>query len=327
MKRPEGFDGRPTAETQKVPRAAKAAKAANPRSTKSVDSVPQKPLPVKPAAPKGAAPAKPAKPAAPKLAAERHSARAVRRAERERRRFEKGEVKRFTKRARTRRRVWLSVAAIGVVMVAVLLVAVYSPLLALRTIRFEGNSRIPTAELQAAVDGQLGTPLALVDFSQITTELSDFSLIRSYVTETVPPDTLVVHIVERQPIGAISVGGAYSLVDPAGVEIERSPEPVAGIPIINVGSEGSNSAAFASVVEVMLALPPALASQVETITARTKDDVTLTLIGANQQVVWGSAERSDYKARVLAALLPIYSGSGAGQYIVSAPDSGVFRRG
>jgi cell division protein FtsQ len=260
-------------------------------------------------------------------AAERQSSRAVRRAERERRRFEKGEVKRFTKRARTRRRVWLAVGAIGVVMVAVLLVAVYSPILALRTIRFDGNSRIATADLQSAVDGQLGTPLALVDFSTITTELSEFSLIRSYVTETVPPDTLVVHIVERQPIGAIRVGGVYTLVDPAGVEIEKSPEAIAGIPIIDVGSKGTDSAAFASVVEVMLALPPALAAQVETIAARTKDDVTLTLVGANQQVVWGSAERSDFKARVLAALLPLYSGSGAGQYIVSAPDSGVFRRG
>ena len=58
-----------------------------------------------------------------------------------------------------------------------------------------------------AVDGQLGVPLALLDEDRIRTELGEFSLIRSYVTELVPPDTLLIHIVERAPIGVIATRG------------------------------------------------------------------------------------------------------------------------
>ena len=61
------------------------------------------------------------------------------------------------------------------------------------------------------------------------------------------------------------------------------------------------------------------------ITARTRDDVTLTLAGNGQRVVWGSAEDSDRKAAILAALLARFASSGAGEYDVSAPGSAVFR--
>ncbi len=235
-------------------------------------------------------------------------------------------MRRFTRRTRHRRTLWLTAAALAATLALILGIAVFSPILALRTITIQGNARVSTEQLTAALDGQLGTPLALVDFDRITRELAEFSLIRSYVTETVPPDTLIIHIIERQPVGAIKSGSVYRVVDPAGVEISRSPDRAPGVPVIDIAGASIDSAAFSSVVEVMLALPPDLAAQVETISARTKDDVTVSLAGANQTVVWGSADRSDYKARVLAAMLPLYAGSGPGQYVVSSPDTAVFRR-
>ena len=44
--------------------------------------------------------------------------------------------------------------------------------------------------------------------------------------------------------------------------------------------------------EVLLALPPDVLARVDAIAATTKDDVTLTLVGSQQRVVWGSAERA-----------------------------------
>ena len=76
--------------------------------------------------------------------------------------------------------------------------------------------------------------------------------------------------------------------------------------------------------EVLLALPPSVSGQVLSIAARTRDDVTLTLAGSSQRVVWGSAEGSAEKAAVLAALLPLHQGDGPGEYDVSAPGIGVF---
>ena len=116
-----------------------------------------------------------------------------------------------------------ALAGLVAVLVALVLVAVYSPILALRTITVEGTSRIDATQVQAAVAGQLGTPLALVDFTRLTEELGAFPLIRSYVTETVPPDTLIIRIVERQPVGRRAAQWLLDLVDPAGVTIASSP--------------------------------------------------------------------------------------------------------
>jgi cell division protein FtsQ len=251
--------------------------------------------------------------------AERRARRELRRAARGRKRFEKGEIRRFTRRTRTRR-VLIGVAiSTVVVLVAILLVAVYSPILALRTITVAGNTRVTSDELHAVLDDQLGTPLALIDTGAITRELATFPAIRSYTTQTVPPDTLIVTIVERQPIGSIAAADGFRLVDPAGVVLQTTETRQPGVPLITVDPAATDSTAFDSIVEVLLALPATLLSQVDSISAQTKDDVTFVLAGGVQSVVWGSAEESDYKARVLALAVSKQDPADALEYDVSAP--------
>ncbi|WP_229732987.1 FtsQ-type POTRA domain-containing protein [Conyzicola nivalis] len=252
---------------------------------------------------------------------EREARRELARAARARRRFERGEVKRFTRRSRSRRRVWISLAGVAAVLIGVLAVAVYSPLLALRTVSVDGTARVNAQEVVDAVDSQLGTPLALIDYGDITEKLADFPLIRSYVTEMVPPDTLVIHIVERAPVAAVVNGPEFDLLDPAGVVVQSSTTRPDGVPIISIGDQGVESAAFASVIEVLLALPPELLPQVDTISATTKDNVTFSLRGVGQTVVWGSSENSAYKAKVLAAMVANEDAAAKVEYDVSAPGS------
>ena len=90
------------------------------------------------------------------------------------------------------------------------------------------------------------------------------------------------------------------MVDPAGVVIQSASERPAGIPLIDIGGASADSPAFKAVVEVLLALPDSMLATVESATAQTKDDVTFVLAGVGQRVVWGSADRSALKARVLA---------------------------
>jgi hypothetical protein len=87
-----------------------------------------------------------------------------------------------------------------------------------------------------------------------------------------------------------------------------------------------SGAGFRSMAEVLLALPPAVLAQVATITAQTKDDVTLTLTGSSQRVAWGSADDSVEKAAVLTSLIALHKGDGPGEYDVSAPGIGVFHK-
>lgn len=250
----------------------------------------------------------------------------VKTASRERRRYERLEVKRFTRRARRRRTGWFVAILLILAVGGLVVVAVFSPLLALRTITVDGTSRLNAATLERAVDGQRGTPLALLNYGKITQDLAPFTLIRSYATEIVPPDTLIIHVVERTPIGAIQGASSFDLVDPAGVTVESSKTRPAGYPLIQLGTAKVDGPGFASMAQVLLALPPAVLTKVDTITAQTHDDVTLTLSGSNQRVVWGSSDDSDAKARVLADLIGLHAGSGAGEYDVSAPGTAVFHR-
>ncbi len=249
----------------------------------------------------------------------------LRRAARARRRFERAEIRRFTRRARNRRVAFAAVGGLLATLVALVVVAVYSPILALRTITVDGTSRIDSAEVHAAVDGQLGTPLALLDFGTVTRDLAVFPLIRSYVTEIVPPGTLLIHITERAPVGSVKVGAMFNLVDPAGIVLQQSAERIPGVPVLNLPGGDTTGPAFTSMVAVLVALPPELLAQVDSISASTRDDVSLVLSGVGQGVTWGSADDSARKATLLAALIRLTDPAQPGVFDVSAPGNGVFR--
>lgn len=247
----------------------------------------------------------------------------LRAAKRARRRYEREEVRRFTWRSRRRRTLWLVTLGAALALVLFVIVGVYSPLMALRTIEVVGTERVPLEQVEAALGDQLGTPLPLLDLAEVKRELAQFTLIRSYVTESRPPGTLVVRIVEREPIGVIPSGDGFDLVDAAGVVIQSADEPPEGYPEIEV-KNGVDSAGFAAAAAVVGALPDGIRSQLETVTALTTDDVTLTL-AEGARVVWGSAEKSEYKAVVLAALMVSNPAGSVDEYDVSSPDSAVVR--
>lgn len=261
----------------------------------------------------------------PTTAGPARAERTARRAERIQQRYERAEVRRFTRHARRRRIGALTVLAIIAVTAGLIAAAVFSPILALREIRVDGTTRLDPAVLADAVSGQIGTPLALLDEDRIRRELGEFTSIRSYVTELVPPGTLVIHVVERTPLGIVATAAGFDVVDAAGVVLETSAARPTGLPLLQIDEDGPEGTGFAAMAEVLIALPPGVLAQVDTISARTRDDVTLRLAGSDQRVVWGSADDSDRKADVLAALLARFSTAGPGEYDVSAPGSAVFR--
>ena len=329
MKRPEGVSAPTTrgaaAPPPKLAPTRAAAPSAQPRTKAEPTRVSQPGLPREPKPPRAAKPTR-ATPRrnGPGPSRDRTARADFKAAERARRKYERQEVKRFTRQSRRRRLTWTVAAGLLLTILALVVAAVFSPLLALRTITIDGTSRLDKTKLQTAIDGQLGTPLALLDYGRITKELAPFSLIRSYVTEVVPPDGLVIHVVERAPVGAIQTASGFELVDPAGVVVDTTATRPDGYPLVQLGTGKITGPGFTSMTQVLLALPAAVLSKVDTITALTHDDVTLTLTGSSQRVVWGSSDQSDAKARVLADLIALHGGGGAGEYDVSAPGTAVF---
>ena len=241
-------------------------------------------------------------------------------AARARRKALRAEVRRFTGRQRRRRLLWLGGAASVVLLVLSTLGAAYSPLFAVEQIRIVGAQTLDPLDVGAALQGQIGTPLPLVDESAVKAALVTFPIVESYSLEARPPHELVVRIVERTPIGLIQTRAGYTLVDAAGVALSTSEIPAPGRPLVTVEG-GTGSTAFAAIGQVMRSLPDSIMAQVTAVSATTPDDVTLTLGGANAQVVWGSAENSAMKALVLEKAMIARPPASVSVYDVSSPSA------
>lgn len=241
-------------------------------------------------------------------------------AERRRRKYERAEARRFTQATRSRRRKYLVGFAATVALVLVVVLTAYSPLLAVRTITVEGASRVDAGAVSTALGDQLGRPLTLVDFGEVKKTLETFPLIQSYVTEARPPDTLVIRIVERRPVVTVAADGAFNLVDAAGVVVETTPARAPGYPTIDVAANPVDSPGFAAASQVLLALSPEFLAQVDSVSAATPDSVTLALTNG-QRVVWGSAEDSALKARIVASMISNPGIPDVTEYDVSSPEA------
>ncbi|MBG0719222.1 FtsQ-type POTRA domain-containing protein, partial [Microbacterium sp. 2C] len=240
------------------------------------------------------------------------------------RRALRAEVRRFTVRQRRRRMLWGGTLAALLLLVLGTLGAAYSPLFAVEQVSVVGTSTLDAGAVEAALAGQIGTPLPLVDSSSVKAVLVTFPLVESYTLEARPPHELVVRIVERTPIGSIQSAAGYTLVDAAGVALSTTPEPAAGHPVI-VATGGVGSDAFDAIGTVFRSLPDDIRGQVTQMTATTANDVTLTLGGTGTEVVWGNADDSAYKAVVLAKAMTARPPDGVSSYDVSSPNAVVMR--
>lgn len=241
------------------------------------------------------------------------------RAARARRRALRAEIRRFTQQSRRRRIVWLSALGAVALLIGGSVAAAYSPLFAVQRITVTGTTTIDPAVIEGALADQLGTPLALVDTSEVKAALLTFPLIETYALEARPPHDLTVRIVERTPIGVVESGAGFTLVDAAGVALSTTAQRPAGQPLVEVEG-GVDSAAFRSAGLVVRALPADIRKTLTGVRASTADDVTLTL-DSGLTVVWGSQEDSGLKALALSAAL--VKNPDASSIDVTSPDVAV----
>lgn len=238
--------------------------------------------------------------------------------------FERDEVRRFTAHLRRRKIIWGSIAGSLAAILIFVSVGVFTPVLALQTIAVEGATRVPAEQIMAALQPQINKPLPLVDMGAVRKAVEAQPLVKSYSTVALPPHTLLIKIVERSPIGYLSVDGNLIMVDPAGVVLEQSTEKTPGIPIITVEGGSAQSKGFVAAVDVINSLPSALAGQLEEVIANTTDDVTLVLTGG-ARVFWGGPENAAMKNRVLSQLLAVNPVGSVSEYDVSSPKTAVVR--
>ncbi|MBG0741421.1 FtsQ-type POTRA domain-containing protein [Paeniglutamicibacter antarcticus] len=222
---------------------------------------------------------------------------------------------------RRRRRVnlWIAVVVVAALIAVVMAAVMFSPLLALKTITVEGNKLATTQAIQSALAPLIDKPLPQIDQRQVQKLLVPLQQVRSVSVQARPPSSLLVHIVEREPVALLKTDQQYIMVDPDGVQLGTTPDPAAvALPLIDGGTDVIGKETFKAMTAVLAALPQSVLSKLEHASAASPDAVELTL-NDGKTIIWGNASEKELKAKVLEALLTAPAPSAAAGRPAPAP--------
>lgn len=228
------------------------------------------------------------------------------------------------RRERSRRKVVRRLKFVGVVASGVLAIAVIvwvfwsSALFAVQEVHVEGTSVVNPGSVLDAAGIVPGTPLARVDTAAAAQRVVRLREVAAADVILGWPHTVTIVVQERQARLAIPLGSDFALVDATGTIFATVPKRPKGVPVAEVAS--ADPEMLAAVAKVADLLPDEVRSKTSRLEADSKDAITLELSG-NRRVIWGSAEDSELKAKVLVPLLT----TSARIYDVSAPTNPITR--
>lgn len=217
------------------------------------------------------------------------------------------------------RRVVVSVVASIVTLVILVVVAVLSPLLAVREIEVVGANRVSAAAILKDLNSLKGKPLPQITSEELAGKLSKYQLIDSVSAVALPPSKLRVVVVERTAIAIVNINGNDYLYDAAGVQLGRAANSD-HLPTIEQAGNPGSSKTFNQAIAVILSIPVDLLPRVQSVSARSKDNVVLHLRTYGQKILWGDPSDPALKAKVLSALMNHYAKHYGRTFDVSAPN-------
>ncbi|NUP73494.1 MAG: FtsQ-type POTRA domain-containing protein [Sinomonas sp.] len=226
---------------------------------------------------------------------------------------------------RIRRRAIIIGASTVAIVAALMAVLIFTPLLAVRTISVEGTKMVAPAQIQSVLAPLGGRPLPLVAPDEVSRLVAPIVQIKSVRTRAVPPNTLLVTVVERVPVALVKQADGFSVVVGDGVEIARTKDQAAyAVPVVDATGGPIAHPTFLAITSVLAALPTDILAQLATAKADSVDSVQLKLANG-KTVIWGNAQDRDLKAKVLAALMKGTETPAKGQAPVSVYDVSVPR--
>jgi cell division protein FtsQ len=213
----------------------------------------------------------------------------------------------------------LTATVSSVALLAILVtIAVVSPLLAVREIEVVGTNRVSKESILKDLKSLQGKPLPQITSEELAARLSKYQLLDSVAAVALPPSKLRVVVVERSAISIVNINAIAYLYDAAGVQLGRA-KSSDKLPVIENAGNPSSSAVFKAAIKVVLNLPLELLPKVQSISATSKDDVSLKLRSLNQRILWGDDSDPALKAKVLSALMNHYKNRYGQTFDVSSP--------
>lgn len=188
-------------------------------------------------------------------------------------------------------------------------------LLGVREVAVTGTGILSAEEVREAAAVPEQTPLLRVRPAEVAARVADLPPVAEVEVRRAWPDTVVVEVVEREPVAAVPAGGEFHLIDAEGVVFQTVRHSPAGLPVVELAAPGPADPDTRAALTVLAALTPQLRDQLESLTVAGPANLRLEL-ASGWTVVWGDQSASEDKARVATALL-----DRDGEIIdVSAPD-------
>jgi cell division protein FtsQ len=213
---------------------------------------------------------------------------------------------------------------LGVLIVALVCGAVwliwFSTVLVAKDVEVEGMTTLHADAISEQADVPMGVQLARLDTVALETRVARMERIDKVDVRRRWPNTVLISVKERVPVGWVVSEGAIRYVDRHGIDfrtVPREPENLLEIRIETVDPLTRQQAleAVTRVVTFLRSEARDLYAQINYVSADTQDSVHLRLT-EKRTVVWGSAEDNEEKAVVLRPLLKV----DAERYDVSAPE-------
>jgi cell division protein FtsQ len=214
-------------------------------------------------------------------------------------------VRRFNQRRRARRlstaRPWLIAAGVLALAGIGTFVIYGTSVLGVSHITVIGNGPVHKADVRTAAGVAIGTPLASVDLSRVSSRVESLIGVRSAKVHRDWPRTLVIEVTPRTAIVAVPSGKAYRLVDSSGVAFQTVPAQPE-LPLLQVSTPGPDDPSTTSALSVLASLPKSIRDQLVRIKATSPASVTLYLSN-KREVIWGDSSDNAAKGRVAVSLL------------------------
>jgi cell division protein FtsQ len=237
----------------------------------------------------------------------------------DRRRFRR---RRFTQRLVALRPVLIGVAAAALVC-GVVWLFLFSSVLAAENVEVTGTDVLTPARIRAVADVPLGEPLARIDPDVIQARVEDLVAVASVDVSRCWPETVCIDITEREAVAVVDREGRLWGLDAHGILFREYDKRPVELPLVKMKAT-TGADALAEAAQIVAALPASLARRVDHLDVQTVDEISLRLRDG-ALVIWGSADDSANKVRVLAPLLEArpqateYNVSVAGSPTVKVP--------
>lgn len=225
--------------------------------------------------------------------------------------------KKFARRQWARRWLVWRIVAVAVLLVAAVVGATwlvfFSRVLDVEGVEVQGASLLDEDRLRRVAAVPTGEPLARADLDAVRARIEALPPVESVDVSRKWPHWILLDVTEREAVAVIEIDGGLRGIDESGVVFRTYDKRPRALPRIKVAPD-TRGEAMAEGAAVVRALPADVARRVDYVELRTVDQISLEL-SDGRTVLWGSAEQSADKARVLDALLKIK----AREYDVSVP--------